>query len=181
MLPEILPEARLKICRQAAGDSVLIIENLPKRFLYRRIRKKVPIVDEATGIATENMKVTSEWVDVPLEKLRLSQDGLDFVHMEIRIPDVADIYARIMTYVESNVPRGEIIPKPIPYAAQPGHPMSPPIPLNHIPRVKIPVSSPPSAQAVEAGTPSKIQDEAKLQAARDRMAKARAARKTKVA
>jgi len=177
-LPSILPEVKIKLCKQGAGDSVIIIENLPKEFIYRRKPLRAPKLNrdgEFTGELV-NMKDTEDAVH---EKLSVDQSGRGFIHFEIRNAEVMDMYKRIMDYVETSIPRGEIIPRPVPYAAMPGHPMSPPINDDQIPRVTIPISSPPSAQAVEVGTPAKTVTTDDLRKMQERAAKARAAKQAK--
>jgi len=151
MLPDILPEVRIKLTKGSSGDNVIIIENIPKDMLYTKTRKMVPRLDR-DGELTGELKPGMEFQEVLREKLEMGGDG--FIHFEIRNPGVQLIYRSIMNYVEKSLPRGELIPKPVKYSSMPGHPMANPIGLEQVPRVVLPVSSPPSVQkTVEVGAP----------------------------
>jgi len=176
--PEILPEVKLKLTRGGAGDQVIILENIPKKFFYTTTRNQVPRKNRDGELMGETMPGT-EMIEVLKERLEESHDGRGFIQMEIRNPDMTVLYKSLMNYVERTLPRGEIIPKPVPFSSMPGHPMANPIDDTQIPRVTLPVSPPPSVQkTVEAGTPSILEDE-KLKEKQDRMAHARAAKKPK--
>lgn len=186
MLPEILPEAKLKLSKDAGGDYVIVINNLPKKFLYRKGYVPEVIKDER-GIGTEYTKPSAIERDELLPKLKEDQTGRGFVLFELRNSEVSQVYAAIMNFVERSLPRGELIPTPVKYSSDPEHPSASPIDDAQIPRVMLPVSSPPSAKAVEAGTPStlpptdkrktRVLSEEEKERRRENMAKARAAKK----
>jgi len=154
MLPDILPEVKLKVCYGGNGDFVLIVENLPKEFIYRTVKEKIPKLDRE-GDFTGELKVGKLDIEVPKEKITMDQTKNDFFLFEARNSESMGLYKAIIAYVERILPRSEIIPKAIPYSSMPGTPSAPPVSDTQIPRVVLPVSSPPSEEkpSVEAGAP----------------------------
>lgn len=191
------------LIKEASGnghDKVFIVENLPKKLLLQRVPKMVPIKDTLTGRNTGDLmpSPTGETVEEPLPGIELSQNGDKGYVFNTNLGAAVDALKAIDRYIASLTPRDIKLPERVCYAQDPADPRSARIDREAIPVVSLPVPEDLRASAVEVVSPQAApvaspspasptittaappslspEEEAKKQAARDRMAKARAAR-----
>lgn len=196
-MEEILKEVLIKKCGNRLHDQVLIIENLPRKFLYEQTRKMVPRVDR-DGWMDGTMQVSPDkelvWTLLTgIDKSQAGDGGYCFwmgdQESENRLKD-------IMRYVEGVFPRDQRIPVFVDNAQLRGEANTGPIALSQIPRVSLPIEkvSPAPAPALstypqvssqepsgilKSGKRAPLSSERKEQL-RANLAKAREARKAKV-
>lgn len=182
------------------GDKVVFVDNLPKNLLYRRaIKLMVDYTNPQQNLVPafelndRGVKIpTGEQFDELLPGIEISQTGDEafvfFVNMNesrMRLEDID-------RYIQGNMPVTERIQPRVWYSAQPGVMTAYPRPLNQIPRVVLPepVSPPVRTVQVAASSPvipsapaakkvRKPMTEAQKEAARQRMAVARATKAAK--
>lgn len=180
------------LIKEVAGatDKVAYIDNLPKKFLYQRVRKMiVDPYDPQQRVVPEYQLVdgkkvpTNAFVDEILPGIERSQTGDDaYVFFTVYNEAKAKL-AAIDHYIKMSMPIAERIQERIPLALQPGLMSSGPRPLSDIPHVVLPAPVSPPAQAVQEGTPvaalapqkkaRKPMTELQKEEARKRMARAR--------
>lgn len=185
------------------GDKVFYVDNLPKSLLYTKAIKRVLDPDSPTGdrlvpeyTIKDGLRVpTGAMVDELHPGIEMSQNGdgaycffTMLLEAQYRLKDIDN-------YIQANVPVAERVPVREYYAAQPGHMNSQPRPLHTLPRVVLPEPvSPPAKAEQTSGTPSVASDvsvktrkprkpmtEEQKNAARERLAKARAIKAAAVA
>lgn len=182
-------------------DKVFIIDNLPKELIYRKALKMM--VDytnpqqnlvPAFEMDEKGRKIpTREQVDELLPGIEKSHNEENCFVFFTDLNEAKERLASIDRYLEASLPQLERIPVRVNYAAQRGLSNSQPIPYSSIPRVVLPeLVSPPVLATAQVPAPrdisvpqdpqnQQVQTSAQKEAARERMAKARAARKPKVA
>lgn len=198
---EVLKNVLIKeVDGSKVGDKVVYIDNLPKSLLYRKAVKLM--VDYTTpqqnlvpefNLDERGRKIpTGVTVDELLPGIEISQTGDDaFVFFtalnesKLRLQDID-------RHIQNNVPVAERVQPRIPYSSQPGVMTASPRPLNQIPRVVLPEPVSPPSKDVQVAAPSPVLEapkskkvrkpltEAQKQAARERLAQARAAKANKV-
>lgn len=178
-------------------DKVFIVDNLPKDLLYRKVLKLM--VDytnpqqnlvPAFELDEKGRKIpTHEMTEELQPGVEKSQNGDDSYVFYMEYNEAKERLATIDRYIEKTLPQSERIPERVSYAAQRGLMTSTPTPTHLIPRVVLPeLVSPPAVEAAQAPAPREnsvavnpanrqIQTEEQKQTAKERMAKARAARK----
>lgn len=178
------------------GDKVFIIDNLPKNLLYTTVKKTmidytnpqqnlVPCFEMVDG----RKKETGELADELLPGIEMSQTGDEAYCFFTQYNEAKYRLHDIDLYIQQNVPIAERVAGRIPYSSQPGAMTASPRPLSQIPRVLLPEPVSPPAKAVQVNTiaspvleAAKVRrplTEAQRQAARERMAKARAIKASK--
>lgn len=196
---EVLKNVLIKeVDGSKVGDKVFIVDNLPKSLLYTKVIKRVIDLESQNQNLIPDFKIvegrrvpTGAMVDELLPGIEMSQTGdgayVFFVmnnESKYRLQDIDN-------YLRAKVPVTERIPQRIPYAVQPGVLTSGPRALSDLPRVVLPEPVSPPVQTVQVSdTPSPVltvpatkarkplTEEQKL-AARERLAKAREAKKAK--
>ncbi len=176
------------------GDLVVYIDNLPKTLLYRSTRKMVIDHDDPQNrqnlvpeyeMVNGRRILTGAMMDELLPGIERSQTGDESYVFFIHYNEAKARLGDIDRFCRSNVPVAERLQERIWYSAQPGVTSAGTIPLHAIPRVVLPgLVSPPEAKAsvqVEAHTAAlpakkerKPMTEAQKDAARERLARARA-------
>lgn len=180
------------------GDKVFIIDNLPKSLLYKTVKKTM--IDytnpQQNIVACFTMKdghkvETGETADELLPGIEHSQTGDEAYVFFISLNEAKMRLAEIDRFIQNNMPVAERVAMRIPYSSQPGVMTASPRPLSQIPRVSLPEPVSPPAKTVQAEavtspvlTPvatkvRKPMTEAQKEAARERMAAARAAKANK--
>jgi len=195
----IIKEALIKVVTGNGPDRVMIVENLPKRLIYQRSPKMVPVMKE--GYATEaEMVVPGEFVDQLRDGIEMSQTGDGGFVFNMNLNEAALRLKELDQYVERNTARDEKLVQRVSYAEDPSDPRSPVISRDRIPRAQLPAlvsatNAPlraaqepvsPPAQAAQVSTSAHtLSDEEwreyqemklKKTAAQERMAKARASK-----
>lgn len=175
----------LLIVQNGLKPECFIIDNLPKRFLFQRTKKLMPMqeysermvpaftVDEhGKHVPTGEMEDTLQ----PGVEVSGSGDGAYLIFPEIN--ESRNRLQQIDEYIKDHVADPEKR-KRVPYAAQVGLRNSAPVARHQIPHVVLPVSSPVAVPPVtEMGADVNL-NEGKRQAQLDRLAKAREAKKDK--
>lgn len=180
-------------------DKVFIIDNIPKSLLYKNDLKMV--IDYSTPYqhlvpaykldGMGNRINTGELVEVLKEGIEFSQTGDGAYVFHTNYNEAAQRLQEIDRYIALSVPQADRIPERVPYAAQPGVMTSGPIARHQIPRVVLPELVSPPVLATAQVQPTRVienlpenpanrvimTEDMKKQAAKERMAKARAARK----
>jgi len=178
-----------------AVDKVVYVDNLPKDFLYRRVKKMmIDPYDPQQRIVPEYEMVdgrkvpTNAMTEELLPGVEISPTGDEAYVFFTAYNEAKQRLGDIDRYIKANVPVTERIQERIPYAMQRGVMTSGPIPLRNIPRVVLPAPVSPPASAVHEGiahtaalpAQKKIRrpmTEAQKVAARERLAKAREIRR----
>ena len=177
---EFLKEIRLKEARGNSGDMVMVVENLPWDLIYRKVPKLVPELNELGKNTGKVIPDVKQQVNGLLPGMERSKNGDDFIVFQRRRDDSKRALEKIMKYIDRVLPRYAETPEMVPYALEAGEPRSAPKTIDQIPRVVLPLPSPPAEPkgSVEAVAPRASSEEVdKKQMMRERMAKARAARK----
>lgn len=186
---ELLPEVFIKEQHESGIDQVMVVRNLPKHLIYRRVPKMVQRYDRdgyTDGTIIPDPK--GETVEALLEGLEFSQtdDGsIVFTHQE-----TAKVALRaIDAYVNGTLPRDIVVPKRVAYPLDPSNSRSMPKPKSMIPVVELPASKAEAPQVSLEGKTSPVSSapikkrkeltEQQKEAARERMARAREVRKQK--
>lgn len=161
--------------------SCQIIENLPKKFLYQRSKKLMPMQEYSERMVpaftvNEHGKhvPTGEMEDTLQPGVELSQSG-DGAYVFYPIGESKDRLQQIDEYVKDHIPAPEKR-KRVPYAAQPGLRNSAPVARHQIPHVVLP--APQAVPPADSGTDVEVNEEAR-QAKLDNLARAREAKKLK--
>lgn len=190
-------------------DKVFYIDNLPKSFLYHRVTKRVIDPENQDRMIPEfaynehgKRYFTGATEDALLPGIKRSKNGdegycffMQYNEAQMRLKDIDN-------YVKSMLPVAERIPMRVPYALQPGLKTSGPKPLHTLPRVVLPEPASPPSKDEQVSAPTAVSaqvngvspvtevsrvkktrkpmtEEQKI-AARERLAKAREAKKAKV-
>lgn len=198
---ETLKDVMIKVVTDRGTDEVIIIDNIPKGLLFRRAPKMM--IDYTDIHNRQNMikafevldngskRFTGEMTDELLPGIEKSDNEDNCYVFFVELNASKDAIAAIDRYISMTVPVADRVPSRVPYAAQPGNHNSAPIGRHQIPRVVLPeLVSPPVVETAQAPAPRALgeghipQAPADRQvpdpsAARDRMAKARAAKAAK--
>jgi hypothetical protein len=195
---ELLKEVLIKECGAGYHDRVFIVENLPKKFLYEKTAKMVSQKDKE-GFHTGSLvpSPAGEMVDTLYPGLEESQTGDKGIVFWTTNAESVRRLKEIDRYIEGVFPRDARLEERVDNATQKGSPNASPLPYHLIPRLTLPIpsgaSTPASPQAASpavvpeqapASMPADIaaklkrleELESKETAAKERMAKARAAR-----
>ena len=196
---EVLKNVLIKeVDGSSIGDKVFYVDNLPKGLLYRRARKTM--IDytnpQQNLVLAFEMKdgrrvETGEMVDELLPGIEISQTGDEAFVFFISLNEARMRLQEIDRHIQNNMPVAERVTPRIPYSSQPGVMTASPRPLSQIPRVSLPEPVSPPVKTVQVETVAspvltpkatkvrKPMTEAQKEAARNRMAAARAAKATK--
>lgn len=139
-MEEILKEVLIKKCGNRLHDQVLIIENLPSRFIWEQTRKMEQQLDR-DGYPTGNLIPAKSgelvWTTkIGIEKSQTRDGGYCFWTNE---RDSNDRLLDIMKYVEAMFPRDQRIPEFVDNAQMRGEMNSGPLSYFDIPRVVLPL------------------------------------------
>lgn len=141
-MDEILREVLIKKCGNRLHDQVLIIENLPRKFLYEQTRKLVPRVDR-DGWMDGTMQVSPDkeliWTLYP--GIELSQTGDGGYCFWSENQESANRLKDIMRYVDASFPRDQRLPEFVDNAQVRGESNTGPIINSQIPRIALPVEA----------------------------------------
>lgn len=179
-MDEVLKEVLLKKCGNRIHDQVLIVENLPRKFLFEETRKLVPKKDREgwlDGTMTVDPSGEMVWTLYPgIERSQSGDGGFIFWTNEQesdgRLKD-------IMRYIDGVFPRDQRLPSFVDNAQLRGEMNTGPIPYNLVPRISLPAPiSEPSPTSMDV--PSVSPDE-RREAMLANLEKARAARKANIA
>lgn len=182
-MEEILQEVFIKELHESGIDQVFIVKNLPSKFIYRRVPKMVQRVDRDGYVdGTVVVDKSGEMVDALLEGLDHSQNGDGSIVFPMGFEHVRNALKAIDAYISGTLPRDVVIPRRVAYPQDPSNSRSMPLFRSQIPVVELPVSRAvpsqvsPVAQAAPE-KPARTLTEAQKQAARERLALARARKK----
>lgn len=179
------------------GDKVFIINYLPKSLLYHKVTKRIidpnspdqRMVPEYDVRPNGTKVLTGNKVDELLPGIEMSQTGDGAFCFFTQYNEAQRRLTDIDNYLKATMPVAERLPQREPYALQPGVMTSGTRPLNTLPRVVLPEPVSPPSKDVQEGAPSPVSEpvkerkprapmtEQQKEAARERMAKARAAKK----
>lgn len=177
---EELKEVFIKELHESGIDHVFYVENLPKRLIYRQVPKMVQRIDR-DGYSDGTMVVdpSGELVDGLLEGLELSQSGDGAIVFPMNREPARFALQAIDAFIAGTLPRDVVLPRRVPYPMDPTSSQSGPRMRSQIPTVVLPASrvetsqvSPEVKSSLEK--PTRKLTEAQKQAARERMARARA-------
>lgn len=153
-MDEILREVLIKMCGNRLHDKIIIIENLPKKFLFEKTRKMI-VQRDREGFTDGTMMVdpSGEMIETlrpGIEKSQTGDGGLVFFSMD---QESMTRFADIMRYIEVNFSRDHRIPSFVDNAQQIGNPATGPLPYSQIPRIQLPA---PIVQAPPAPLPTTV-------------------------
>lgn len=195
---EVLKDVLIKeVDGRKDGDKVFIVNNLPKHLIYQKALKV--IIDRSNPqqnwvpefkMVDGNRVETGAKVDELLPGIEKSQTGDEGFVFYVNLNEAKARLQEIDRYIQSVIPAADRIPRRVPYSTQPGVMTAAPKALSQLPRVDLsePVSPPVKTVQVEdypsvipaTPAPKKVRrpmTEAQKEAARNRMAVARAAKK----
>lgn len=200
---EVLKNILIKeVDGSSIGDKVVYIDNLPKSLIYRKALKlMVDYTNPQQNLVPEfnlddkGRKIpTNATFDELLPGIELSQTGDEAFVFFISQNEAKARLMDIDRYIQANMPVAERVQPRIPYSSQPGVMTAAPRPLSQIPRVVLPEPVSPPVKTVQAVAsspvipvapavvekPKKVRKpmtEEQKEAARQRMAVARASKK----
>ena len=139
MITGNIEEVMIKEMTNSGIDMVYIVRNLPKRLLYREVPKMVQRVDR-DGYCDGTMipDRSGEIVEDLLEGLEVSRNGDGSIVFYTKREIGRSHLEAIDQYIAGTLPRDVVIPKRVPYPAQPGDPRSNPKPKHLIPAIDLP-------------------------------------------
>jgi len=161
-LDGILKDVLLKSIGGNIHDMVLIVNELPESLFYILNYPRVPKLDRdgyPSGDLIRDRKSpkTSKELKPGITASQTGDGGFVFDTMTNA---GEERFAEVSAHIRGLLPRDVPIPQMIPYAVEPGTMSSPPLQRHQIPRVELPVSSPPveaKASTVQA-SPSNLQE-----------------------
>jgi hypothetical protein len=189
-MAELLPEVMIKEVSNTGVDKVVIVRNLPKKFIYQKVVKMVQKFDRdgySDGMLVPDPK--GEMEDGLYDHLEHSQNGDGSIHFMMHFETARKALEAIDQYISGTLPRDVIIPKRVPYALDPSDMRSAPKPRHMIPVIELPVSkaeapqvSPEAQASLESSAPIKKYKltPAQREAAKERLARAREIRKQQI-
>jgi hypothetical protein len=190
---EVIKEA-LIIEANGLKVNAFIVENLPKKFIYQKAKKMMPLDEYSERLVPAFYKnergekvQTGELVDELQPGIESDGAGSGGFIFMIGSDDSMVRLREIDKHIEELIKDPALRYKREPYAAQPGSPSSNPKPYNQIIRVRLPSpASPPNVPTLEqagalSARPKKVKTPEQIAAMRARLEKARAARAAKAA
>lgn len=186
-MEELLQEVFIKELHESGVDRVYYVQNLPKRFIYHKVPKMVVRYDR-DGYTDGTMAVDPEGgkEDGLLDGLELSQNGDNSIVFPMMRETARAALKAIDAYISGTLPRDVVIPTRVDYPLDRTDSRSAPKSRNLIPTVILPVSREVLAEvSPEAKTspskPSRTLTNEQKEAARERMARARAVKAAQIA
>ncbi len=189
----LLNNVFVKLMRGGATDRVMYIDNVPEEMFYSY---KHPL--ECVGKGQEQhweYNTTKDKVRTLHEEIKLSQTGDGGLVFDLDNEPSSQRYLTLMRYIKMTYPVNQQIPEAISYAVDPKDTKSPLIALSQVPRVVLPALSPGvSKDTLAGGTTPSIESASSVdveqikkdaiaayqQEQKDKMAKAREARKAPI-
>lgn len=187
-MEELLKEVFIKELHESGIDQVFYVQNLPKRFIYHLVPKMVTRYDrDGYTDGTQVVDPSGEKVDGLLEGLDFSQNGDESIVFPMNRESARKALAAIDAYIAGTLPRDVVSPKRVDYPLDRSNSRSMPKPRTMIPTVVLPVKEDireATSQVSPEANPSPEKSSRTLtpeqkEAARARMAKARAVKEAK--
>jgi hypothetical protein len=177
---EELQEVFIKELHESGIDQVFYVQNLPKKFIYHKVPKMVVRYDrDGYTDGTTVVDPSGEKEDGLLEGLEHSQNGDSSIVFPMSKESARNALLAIDQYISGTLPRDVVIPKRTSYPMDSTNSRSMPKTRNLIPTVILPVSREPLVEVSPEANPSpskrsRILTQEQKEAARERMARARA-------
>lgn len=186
-MKKLLNNVLIKLTRGGYVDRVLYIDNVPEELLFE---DRHPLVCRGEG-QKQAFQPDTEAPKVPTlrENLKRSQTGDNGIVFDLDNEQSKQLYMALDRYIKSVYTNKEIPASPVPNSTDPTSQSAPALELSKVPRVVLPSLSPSAANPVVEGSITasldveSLKKEAireyemeKAMAAKERMAKARAAR-----
>lgn len=156
----ILKDVLIKQIGGNVHDLGIVVNELPRDLFYHKNFPRVPKLDrdgEPTGNLKRDRKV-GKIKDELKPGVTLSQTGDGGYVINIQSQEGQQRFKELSSYVVHMLPVGTAMPKFDFICVEPGNMSSPPKPISELPRVELPVSSPPveeKSSAVQA-SPSNL-------------------------
>lgn len=139
MVEGVLKEVLIKECGNSFHDKVFVVENLPKKFLFEKTAKLIPVVDKEGfkdgSVAPDPSGEMIETLYPGIEKSATGDGGYVF-WMESE--DAKQRLQDIDRYIDRTLPRDARLVRRVLYAQLVGESSSPPMPYHQIARVVLP-------------------------------------------
>lgn len=191
MIKKLLKNVFIKLMREGFTDRVMYIDNVPEDLFYEmKHPKKIQILNNNPQSATWVADLDKDKIPTLKDHIRLSQTGDKGLVFNIANENAKVLYAAVELYIKKMNPLNSI--EPVIFSQDPSNSAAPALALSEVPRVVLSVLSP-SEKSSDAGKTaldlndmkaklkaeiiSELADKKKVEAS-ERMAKARAARKT---
>lgn len=184
---ELLPEVFIKELHESGVDQVYYVQNLPKKFIYHKVPKMVTRYDrDGYTDGTQVVDPSGELVDGLLDGLEFSQNGDNSIVFPMMRETARHALAAIDAYIAGTLPRDVVIPRRVDYPLDKTNSRSYPKTRNLIPTVVLPVSREVLAEVSPVANaapskPSRTLTKEQKEAARERMARARAVKAAQIA
>lgn len=191
MTKKLLKNVLIKLMREGFTDRVIYIDNVPEDLFYEmKHPKKITLRDNQPQTAMWTPDLEKDKIPTLKDHIKLSQTGDKGLVFNIGNENARILYAAVERYIKTMDPLNNT--EPIVYSQDPSNSAAPVLALSEVPRVVLPVLSP-SEKTSDAGKAtldlndmkaklkaeimSELEAEKKAKAS-ERMAKARAARKS---
>lgn len=191
MTKKLLKNVLIKLMREGFTDRVMYIDNIPEDLFYEmKHPRKIQVRDNNPATAVWVPDLTADKVPTLKDHIKLSQTGDKGLVFNIGNENARLLYAAVERYIKIMNPMNST--EPIVHSQDPSNSAAPALALSEVPRVVLSVLSP-SEKSSDAGKTaldlndmksklkaeiiSELADEKKAKAS-ERMAKARAARKS---
>lgn len=183
-MEETLKEVFIKELHESGVDRVFYVCNLPKRLIYRSVPKMVVRYDrDGYTDGTTVVDPDGQMVDGLLDGLEHSQNGDGAIVFPMQMENAKLALKAIDAYIQGTLPRDIVVPSRVPYPIDPTNSRSMPKSRNQIPTIELPIREATSqvspATNVAPEKPSRSMTEEQREAARQRMARARAIKNAK--
>ncbi len=141
----VLKDVLIKQIGGNVHDLGIVVNELPKNLFYHKNFPRVPKLDrdkEPTGNLKRD-RAAGKIADELKPGIKVSQTGDGGFVINIHNQEGEQRFREISSYITSNLPAGTAQPRFDYICTEPGNASSPPKPVAQLPRVELPVSSPP--------------------------------------
>ncbi len=186
-MEELLKEVLIKELHESGIDMVFYVQNLPKKFIYHKVPKMVQKYDR-DGYTDGTLVVDpdGELVDGLLDGLEVSLNGDDSIVFPMGRETAKNAMFAIDAFIAGTLPRDVVLPRRVAYPLDPTNALSTPKTRSLIPTVVLPALRAETNQVspeVKASLdkPARTLTAEQKEAARARMARARAVKLAQMA
>lgn len=133
-------------------DLAIVVNELPKNLFYHKNFPRVPKLDR-DGEPTGNLKrdrAVGKIADELKPGIKMSPAFKGGFVIDIQNQEGEQRFRELSSYITTNLPAGTTAKRFEPLCVEPGNPSSPPRPISQLPRVELPVSSPPVSSNEDA-------------------------------
>jgi hypothetical protein len=156
MIEGYIDEVMIKVISNLQPDKVIIVRNLPAKFLYEKQPKMVSKRDRDGYVIDALVPSPDGATEKCLkEGLELSRNGDGSIVFNVSRQTAKSILAEIDAYIQGTLPRDIVVPQRVEYSSQRGNMLASPIARFQIPAIDLPKPEvkPELNRAVEEASP----------------------------